>query len=817
MEDATRAAEEARASLEQFHEWQQGERPNWERSAATTADVFRRLWGGREGADAGQISDWEDQGRLAAEPLQHVIEGFVEEMERWHANVTSDLETQMYAMRNLSRGFNWRFGAGSGAQYKMPGEDDGGEGDSLQAGGSGSDAPATVAHRGRVGRSAENFVNDIRTALQNGGLKLGFDAQTNQLFDPQVRNIQNSLSLVRNMMTEIGETGANQHLLPALRAMEQELLRLSTFAGTARSAIQGLADETAVLSAPPEMRDTVRRQQALARMPRMSPDQERQYWQGVRENQLARLNEGNPSEEVRTAAIRAQTLFGERAPQTRMLQAAQRVYGEAASAGVSEAGQLGAAFSRITRNMTPAQVRAVFTSIPGLGRRFETVLSGSEADFNLARARETDGYMREILASRSLYGRIASGAMSPYDYQFAMQAVGHQLGVGTPGAERFMALSRGRQQAEASIDLQRNTMEQQALARAAAQGMEAINRETDAIEAQRQGFRRNTPEFERYTAAQAALRRTQREGDAERYYQTSRNEAAAIVERSRAQLLDNNAMQERTMLIDRWLELANKGEPLLQRDIDGIRERARAQREARQIEQSYAAGWAATQRQFEEMANDHASLVKDSWMTAFNGLENGLRQFITTGKLNFRELARSIIADIAMIQIRAQLSGVFGWLMKSTGSLFNFGNSSNPVSTPDIVHVPTPVPGAAMGGAWVDGVRMMAFGGILDRPTLFQDRHGLAIGGEAGTEAVMPLVKTSSGHLGVRSVGGGGGVNINITMNGNASADPRAQQEQARHIAEQVRRAVKVTLADETRDGKLLARKPAAGTTLSMM
>lgn len=68
---------------------------------------------------------------------------------------------------------------------------------------------------------------------------------------------------------------------------------------------------------------------------------------------------------------------------------------------------------------------------------------------------------------------------------------------------------------------------------------------------------------------------------------------------------------------------------------------------------------------------------------------------------------------------------------------------------------------AAKGMAWMNGIRMLANGGLLNQPTLFSTKSGLAIGGEAGTEAVMPLTRTAGGKLGVYSAGGGG-VQINI-------------------------------------------------------
>lgn len=65
----------------------------------------------------------------------------------------------------------------------------------------------------------------------------------------------------------------------------------------------------------------------------------------------------------------------------------------------------------------------------------------------------------------------------------------------------------------------------------------------------------------------------------------------------------------------------------------------------------------------------------------------------------------------------------------------------------------------AKGGVFDRGLRikMHAIGDIFSRPTAFAmaGGGGLDILGEAGPEAAMPLTRTSSGHLGVRAVGGG--------------------------------------------------------------
>jgi lambda family phage tail tape measure protein len=72
-------------------------------------------------------------------------------------------------------------------------------------------------------------------------------------------------------------------------------------------------------------------------------------------------------------------------------------------------------------------------------------------------------------------------------------------------------------------------------------------------------------------------------------------------------------------------------------------------------------------------------------------MSSKLTEFVTTGKLNFKDFAKSILADLVRIQIQKNLSGLFGGstgagLISSLGSLLGFAGGGNPpVGTPYIV------------------------------------------------------------------------------------------------------------------------------------
>ncbi|MGD9726062.1 MAG: phage tail tape measure protein, partial [Nitrospiraceae bacterium] len=83
----------------------------------------------------------------------------------------------------------------------------------------------------------------------------------------------------------------------------------------------------------------------------------------------------------------------------------------------------------------------------------------------------------------------------------------------------------------------------------------------------------------------------------------------------------------------------------------------------------------------------------------------------------------------------------------------------------------------AKGMAFSGGVKKMAKGDILNGPTLFKHQSGMAVGGEAGTEAVMPLTRDGSGNLGVRAVGNTDSGNIQVNIFNRAPTKVKAREE----------------------------------------
>lgn len=157
----------------------------------------------------------------------------------------------------------------------------------------------------------------------------------------------------------------------------------------------------------------------------------------------------------------------------------------------------------------------------------------------------------------------------------------------------------------------------------------------------------------------------------------------------------------------------------------------------------------------------------DAQMTAYaemgdrltSGLTRGIEDFTRTGKLNFKEMANSIIQDMLKIQIQSSMMSLFGGFNSGGGGLL--GGAFSMLFN-------------AKGNAFSNGnVTPFANGGIVSSPTMFPMANGMGLMGEAGAEAIMPLKRTASGDLGVKSTPPVVNVNVQNYGNDNVQVEQR--------------------------------------------
>ena len=196
------------------------------------------------------------------------------------------------------------------------------------------------------------------------------------------------------------------------------------------------------------------------------------------------------------------------------------------------------------------------------------------------------------------------------------------------------------------------------------------------------------------------------------------------------------------------------------------------------IEKSFGQTMLDKLKTFKDGIKSVKESMADVVVKGIKGMEDALVEFVTKGKLSFRNLANSIIADLARIAIQQAITKpLTGWFE----GLFKNAN----------------------GNAFIDGkVQKYAYGGVVNKPTLFPMANGMGLMGEAGAEAILPLSRGSDGKLGVKSQGGATNVVVNVDASGSSV---EGDEQGGRELGRMISVAIQSELIKQKRPGGLLA------------
>lgn len=204
-------------------------------------------------------------------------------------------------------------------------------------------------------------------------------------------------------------------------------------------------------------------------------------------------------------------------------------------------------------------------------------------------------------------------------------------------------------------------------------------------------------------------------------------------------------------------------------------------------------GFGSALGEYMEKTENSAKSTQDAFSKAFTGAEAALQSFVKTGKSNYKDLAKSIIADLKMIAIQQAIV----WGVKKIAGLFGYG---------------TGVEANANGGVYQSPSLSAYSGGVYNTPQLFAFAKGAGVFGEAGPEAIMPLRRGPDGRLGVAAHGGGGGggvgVSIRIDNNGGkeVTTNESMLQQFGNEIGQFVERKYRELQSRDLKAGGVLSR-----------
>ncbi len=255
----------------------------------------------------------------------------------------------------------------------------------------------------------------------------------------------------------------------------------------------------------------------------------------------------------------------------------------------------------------------------------------------------------------------------------------------------------------------------------------------------------------------------------------------AEVTRGKTELTELEKLNAEVNLLQ--LDILAQTNPALAEHIKLLRERASALDAATEKQkkdsESIGAGIRDRLQDYYNSVKDLGGAIGEAVVSGLQGLEDRLTEFVTTGKANFKDLARSILADLARIALRA---AIIQPLVGALGGLF---------------------PGFkfAMGGIMTDKgplpLKKYANGGIARSPQL-------ALYGEGSQpEAYVPL--PDGRRIPVAMQGGAGGstvVNVSVDAKGTSVQGNSGQGEQ---LGRAISQAVQAELIKQRRPGGLLA------------
>jgi tape measure domain-containing protein len=211
-------------------------------------------------------------------------------------------------------------------------------------------------------------------------------------------------------------------------------------------------------------------------------------------------------------------------------------------------------------------------------------------------------------------------------------------------------------------------------------------------------------------------------------------------------------------------------DPVLRRQLELLA----AQKDAL-VQQTQAA------KDMKQLYSDIGISIKDGVVSAIQGAIDGTKSLQQVAS----DLLNSIANRLLDVAINFALFGVMSGTGTGGGLLGSLFKS-------------------AKGNAFAkNGIVPFAYGGVVNRPTLFPFAKGIGLMGEAGPEAILPLRRGSDGRLGVSSSGGGSTVvNVSVDASGTAvEGDGPGANQMGRIIGA----AVQAEIVKMQRPGGLLA------------
>ncbi|MFM0595328.1 phage tail tape measure protein [Paraburkholderia dilworthii] len=212
---------------------------------------------------------------------------------------------------------------------------------------------------------------------------------------------------------------------------------------------------------------------------------------------------------------------------------------------------------------------------------------------------------------------------------------------------------------------------------------------------------------------------------------------------------------------------------------------------------------------YADQAGNVAASTAGAFQDAFKGMEDAFATFVTTGKISFSSLATSVLSDIARMQARAAISGLFSYAQSALGSYF--GDSSPTASTASYgFHLATGGYVSGPGTATSDSIPAMLSDGEYVMKADAVNRIGLANldAANSGRHVNGWQRFAQGGYVGNAAStalsGRQGDVTIAPQISVEGSADPAANQRNAGDLDRKITAAIRAVVVSERKQGGAL-------------
>ncbi|MFY2611060.1 phage tail tape measure protein [Achromobacter ruhlandii] len=207
---------------------------------------------------------------------------------------------------------------------------------------------------------------------------------------------------------------------------------------------------------------------------------------------------------------------------------------------------------------------------------------------------------------------------------------------------------------------------------------------------------------------------------------------------------------------------------------------------------------------YAESAGNVAQLSQGVFSGAFRGMEDALTRFVTTGKASFKDLATSILADLARIAARQAIVGALGSIVGSLagGITAGAGATSGGTMTGNV---------DGMSGAW-GAIGRRAIGGPVAARQMYEvnergmpeiarigDKSFLLMGSQSGH--VSPMVAQGAPAAGGLAAAPNISIQVNVTQGGGEDRKGTGQSELGDRLSDSITAVVRREIDRANRQG----------------